>query len=66
MWLDRGELEKLVALEGAAASDEDFLSEVTGKRNNAGPAPAEDDESRASGRKCRGSLLQNFLDFGGE
>ena len=64
IWLDRGELEKLIAKERAAAPDEDFLSEVTGRR---GHASAEDDQPGKSDRKRkRAGFLEGFLDFGGE
>jgi Zn-finger nucleic acid-binding protein len=67
VWLDRGELEKLVAVEGAAASDQDFLSEVTGKRNSIGHQTDKQHETSTvnGGKRRRGSLLQNFLDLGG-
>ena len=65
IWLDRGELDKLIELE-AAASDDDFLSEVTGKRTDSA-APTSEREPAEKTRKSKGEgFLQSFLDFGGE
>ena len=66
IWLDRGELEKLIAQERKAGLDDDFLNEVTGRRET-GDHVEEDERSSTSGRKRkRGSFLENFLDLGGE
>lgn len=70
IWLDRGELDKLIAAERVA--DEDFLREVRGER----PVVAygrdhddydhDDDDDRRGGRRKpkRRSILEEFLDFG--
>ncbi len=60
IWLDRGELDKLIALE---QSSEDFYAEISGR------SPENRDDERessghASGKKRRGSFLGDFLDFG--
>ena len=61
IWLDRGELEELIAAEAAPDRDDDFLEEVTGHRN-----VGEDRKPSGADRKRRrGNLLENFLDFGG-
>jgi uncharacterized protein len=67
IWLDRGELEKLIAEERTAETDDDFLDEVSGRRDAADRAD-DDEEGSGSGRKRRrGSFLENFLgDFGGD
>lgn len=67
IWLDRGELEKLIVQERTA--DDDFLEEVTG-RQEAGDRLDEDEgeeEGRSGRKRRRGSFLENFLgDFGGD
>ena len=79
VWLDRGELDKLIALE--SAPDEEFLAEIRGSSTDAGPAPAETgghhgsgkhgskssghgSKSSGYGRKKRGGMLGDFFDFG--
>ena len=66
IWLDRGELDRLVEAERTAGiADEDFLSEVSGKPDSDRRAD-EDGQSQGSDRKRkRGGFLENFLDFGG-
>ena len=66
IWLDRGKLETLLARERAAAPDEDFLREVTGKQRSPGDAAENDWPGQSDHRRKRGGVLQSFLDFGGE
>lgn len=67
VWLDRGELDKILAKERAASSadpDQDFFNEVEGRR---GPDRHHEDEGyeHGGGRKSRKrSLLEELLDFG--
>ncbi len=66
VWLDRGELDKILAKERAASSadpDQDFFDEVEGRRGR--DRDHEDQRSeREGGRKRRKrSLLEEFLDF---
>ncbi len=58
IWLDRGELETLIAQEKDGGDD--FLAEVSGRGR-----AAEGSHRRGSQRR-RGSFLENFLDFGGD
>ena len=77
VWLDRGELDKLIDLEASASAD--FMDEVRGGRER--PDRYEDEDARGghhgsghgSGhglgrgskrRRKRGSFLGEFLDFG--
>jgi Zn-finger nucleic acid-binding protein len=64
VWLDRGELDKILVRErqlaGGNDSDEDFLREVEG-RGQRGDRPSERYEERPRRRK-RG-LLEDLLDF---
>lgn len=71
IWLDRGELDKLVAAE--RASDDDFLREVRGDADRPRSRDDDDDDDddrrkRAGGftkpYKKRKSILEEFLDFG--
>lgn len=66
IWLDRGELDKLIDLEAAAASDDDFLSEVTGKRTDSERRTNEHEPTQTPHKSKGEGFLQNFLDFGGE
>lgn len=66
IWLDRGELEKLIAHERAGATDDDFLHEVSGQRNTSDRPADEDKPNLSGGKRKRGSFLENFLDFGGD
>ena len=66
VWLDRGELDKILAKERAASSadpDQDFFNEVEGRR--ARERGHEDDRYEPdSGRKRRKrNLLEELLDF---
>jgi Zn-finger nucleic acid-binding protein len=58
VWLDRGELDKLVALEQQASDD--FYAEMSGRSRGS------DDEQGSSGhsKKRRGGFLGDFMDFG--
>jgi Zn-finger nucleic acid-binding protein len=61
IWLDRGELDKILVKERqlAGGSDEDFFSEVEGRR-----APERRDRSEEEPRKKRRrGLLEDLLDF---
>jgi Zn-finger nucleic acid-binding protein len=61
IWLDRGELDKILVKERqlAGGSDEDFFSEVEGRR-----APERDDRYEEQPRKKRRrGLLEDLLDF---
>lgn len=70
IWLDRGELDKLIELE--AGHQEDFLAEIRGNpRRDEGTSRHDDDggeygEHRESERKKkkRGGFLSDFLDVG--
>ena len=69
IWLDRGELEKIIAYERAVATDDDFLAEVTGRRDTDHPDDADGPDNRSvdrAGKRRRGGFFENFLDFGGE
>ena len=61
VWLDRGELDKILAKERAASAadpDDDFFREVEGRRRPRTPEP----ESREPKRRRR-SFLEDLLDF---
>ena len=65
IWLDRGELDKLLererrAAQGVVDSDEDFFAEVEGKG-----APAEQGHTKQSGapRRRRLGMLEDLFDF---
>ena len=62
IWLDRGELDKLIALESRAYDSDDFLAEVQGR----GAEDRERDDRHGSkkGKRRCGSFLGEFLDFG--
>jgi Zn-finger nucleic acid-binding protein len=71
VWLDRGELDKILVKERQLASgdpDEDFFREVEGRRPQAPPPPPRpqhhEDERGYKKRKKRGSFLEDLLDFG--
>ena len=79
IWLDRGEVEKLVELEAYGPdhdAEEDFFAEVEGRKRpeaavSTRPAPGKPsgakEERKGGGRKRRGSsvldLLEGVLDF---
>lgn len=63
IWLDRGELDKLVALE--QATSDDFYAEVSGdSREGRGPSDRAAYGHGSKRKKKRGSFLGDFLDFG--
>ena len=62
IWLDRGELDKLIQLESEAVDSDDFLSEMSGGRRGHGQADGEHGSKAKKGK--RGSFLGDFLDFG--
>lgn len=64
IWLDRGELDKIVEQEGAA--QDDFEREIGGDRDR----DRDRERSRGAGeyakpKKKKRSMLEDFLDFGG-
>jgi uncharacterized protein len=64
VWLDRGELDRIVERERGAGEpelDADFLAEMQGR--GPGTPPRDHDERR--GGKRRGSFLEELFDFGG-
>lgn len=66
IWLDRGELDKILAKERAASAadpDQDFFNEVEGRRREHGWDEREDYEHGGKRRRRR-SLLEDLLDFG--
>ena len=64
VWLDRGELDKLIELEAAAS--EDFRNEISGGSRDRGSGGGHGGHSGhgSKKRKKRGSLLGDILDFG--
>jgi hypothetical protein len=67
IWLDRGELDKILAAERSAV-DDDFLAEVGGERSQQAPPPQQQqyrqsEQHYAPKKKKRRSLLEEFLDF---
>jgi Zn-finger nucleic acid-binding protein len=62
IWLDRGELDKILVKERqlAGGSDEDFFHEVEGKRPQSQGRDPRDEERP---RKRRRGLLEDLLDF---
>jgi len=72
VWLDRGELDRILDRERRAAAavrddDEDFFAEMEGRRPRAGgPRDAAPGHPRAGGRKKKRSrfgVLEDLLDF---
>ena len=59
IWLDRGELDKIVEQEGAA--EDDFEREISGGDRE---RPRDGGYDRPKKKKRR-SMLEDFLDFGG-
>lgn len=68
IWLDRGELDKLIQLESEALDTDDFLSEVGGNRAGGGEQRGGHGSKQGHGAQKRkgkrGSFLGDFLDFG--
>lgn len=65
VWLDRGELDKILARERAAIAadpDEDFFAEVEG-RKGAGQAEGQGRTGQQRKKKSRFGILEEFLDF---
>jgi Zn-finger nucleic acid-binding protein len=71
VWLDRGELDKILVRERQLAAggdaDEDFLAEVEGRRSQGARREERHDDDRDHGRKDkkrrRRGLLEDLLDF---
>ncbi|MGL6280259.1 MAG: zf-TFIIB domain-containing protein [Gaiella sp.] len=73
VWLDRGELDRIVERERRAAEpelDADFFAEMQGR--GAGTRPADrsrddrdDDRDERGGKRRRGGFLEELFDFGG-
>ena len=64
VWLDRGELDKILVRERQLASsdpDEDFFRDVEGRRRRERERDPYDDYP--SGKRRRRSLLEDLLDF---
>ena len=61
IWLDRGELDKILVKERqlAGGSDEDFFSEVEGRRDT----ERRDRDEEQPRKKRRRGLLEDLLDF---
>ncbi|MBI2691132.1 MAG: zf-TFIIB domain-containing protein [Solirubrobacterales bacterium] len=68
VWLDRGELDKILALESQAAGDDDFLSEVQGKREDhsgrGGGRESGSHGGKQSGKRRKRGMLEDLFDFG--
>lgn len=64
VWLDRGELDRILVQERRVAAgadeDEDFFGEVEGRRQRRGERPGEPREDK---RRRRRSLLEDLFDF---
>jgi uncharacterized protein len=64
VWLDRGELDKILVRErqlaGGEEADEDFFREVEGSRRRQGRAP---DTYEERPRRRKRSFLEDLLDF---
>jgi Zn-finger nucleic acid-binding protein len=66
VWLDRGELDKILAKERAASvadPDQDFFDEVEGRRERKRHESEDDYESGSKRKRRRRSLLEDLLDF---
>jgi uncharacterized protein len=64
IWLDRGELDKILAKDRAMSSadpDEDFFGEVEGRRTQRDPTGERNVEGQPKRR--RRSFLEDLLDF---
>ena len=66
IWLDRGELDKLIELEAKAS--EDFLAEIQGSSQRSESQSSGHGSGHGSGygkkKRKRGSFLGDMLDFG--
>ena len=70
VWLDRGELDRILVKErraGARDEDDDFLSEVEGRRGDARRERPRQDEHRGDRRddrkRKRRGILEDLFDF---
>ena len=65
VWLDRGELDKILVMERrlAGRDDDDFFREVEGRRRPEADAPPRHEPERYDKKKRRRSLLEDLLDF---
>ena len=66
VWLDRGELDKILAKERAAGStdpDQDFFNEVEGRRARERTHENERYEPESGRKRRKRSLLEDLLDF---
>ena len=66
VWLDRGELDKILAKERAASStdpDKDFFNEVEGRRERERRPEGERYEQERGSKRRRRGLLEDLLDF---
>ena len=68
VWLDRGELDKILAKERSATAqdpEQDFFNEVEGRRSHDRPTSESGDYDSGKQKKNRKrSLLEDLLDFG--
>ncbi len=68
VWLDRGELDRIVEEERRSAEpelDADFLAEMRGGTRARGERDHDHDEDEPRGKRRRGSFLEELFDFGG-
>ena len=66
VWLDRGELDKILAKERAASSadpDQDFFDEVEGRRGRDRDHEDQRYEHEGGRKRRKRGLLEEFLDF---
>jgi Zn-finger nucleic acid-binding protein len=66
IWLDRGELEQLIAEAEVPGSDDGFLDEVTGRHARVDRIDERVEKRGRARKRRRGSFLENFLDLGGD
>ena len=62
VWLDRGELDKLIELEAQAS--EDFVAEIQGSPQRNERQSAGHGSGYSKKKRKRGSFLSDMLDFG--
>ena len=62
IWLDRGELDKLIELEAKAS--EDFLAEIQGSSQQSERQSSGHGSGYGKKKRKRGSFLGDMLDFG--
>jgi uncharacterized protein len=67
VWLDRGELDKILVKERQLAAgggaDDEFFAEVEGRRDPGRRHERDDDERQGGRRRKRRGLLEDLLDF---